>query len=108
MSVATNSEKTTAEVHLTVFRMAQLPPGCVCLCTDYFVERSCSDYTNCFTCKGNCPPAKKYLSLKNSKGKQSSTNNKPNEDKSHLKFFMDKENDLRLKFLIEANFKKCR
>ena len=85
--------------------MTQVSPGCVCLCMDDFVERSCFDYTDCFTCK-NCPPAKKYLNLKNSKGKQHSTDNKPYEDKSHLKVLMDKEDDLRLQFLIEGNFKK--
>ena len=81
-SVATNSEKTTAEVHLTVFRMAQLPSGCVCLCTDDFVECPCYNYTNCPKCKENGPPPKKKcFSLKISKGKQRSTDSKPYEDK---------------------------
>ena len=55
LSVATNSEKTTEELRLSVFRIAQLPPGCICLCTDDFADCSSFDYTNCHKCKENCP-----------------------------------------------------
>ena len=74
------------------FRMAQLASGCFCLNTDNFIEYSCPDYFNCPKCKENCPPPKKKrLSLK--KGKQCG---------------IDKENDPRFKFLMEAEFEKLK
>ena len=93
--------------------MAQLTSGCVCLCTEDFVEYSCPDYTNYPKCKENCPfPQKKCLSLKNSKGKQGSTDGMPhtskrsgkNEDKSYVEF-PEKENNAHFQ---EAEFENLK
>ena len=94
------------------FRMAQLVSGCFCLCTSDFIDCSYPDYTKCPKCKEHCPPPqKKRLSLKNSKAKQHSTDSKPhlpkrsgenNENKLHLEFLANKENDPCFQFLLNG------